>query len=318
MLTEWNEGQTIGVELTWLHPDQERMYARSPNGAESACEYDLISGIACLFRYRAHKKKIPFYKIGTDDHCIEAPTPIAKNWRELEAFYIRANELAKEFDLVPLLNNVSSGGGHVHVGVEDNLWQLAIARDMCNRPYISWAFLDPVDNITARWQGTFLLECGVSLTSRTIKAAKEGKLIRKKDRYYGYYVYENPALWLAPIDKIPVNNLKDLRLGTEVAVRKNCGHLEFRCFAAANNWQEQEEHVAFVLAYVNWIKKELDAKRIAEVQVLKKRDLKAFTYKRCVQEFKELIEKIGLPWERYEHYTTEYLAARFENKEWLV
>ena len=92
-----------------------------------------------------------------------------------------------------------------------------------------------------------------------------------------------------------------------IAYRGCYGTVEFRLFDVAQTWEMQEEHMAFAQAFVR------HALKTPQKTLLFKEDVQARTVKEHVNNFRQLVKTLELPWERYKEYT-DSIKYRFKWK----
>lgn len=218
-----------------------------------------------------------------DPDCIEAPTCILKSWGHAKQEIDKILSVAKERKLIAKNEGISTGGGgHVHVSGMKTLVKIAIQRDMQNRPYVPWFFADP-DTTT---------QCN----SARISEGSFGGLNHHWDK-----IVKHPTAYTYQCNKFIHTNL-----------HYHYGTVEFRFFDCFMNWEQYEESLAFAQAYCKWIAKKVEQGKRFDVKIRNREDvLKQYNdYDKCLKEFKELIENIGLPWNRYKKYIAN-LKERF-------
>lgn len=300
MLTKWNH--KIGCELTFM-----------PQMKHLTSERD-VDDLACLMADHVEKSikanKIKVFRVQHDPQCVEIPTVVHTKWSTFKRDYFKISNLLKtEFNFGPSLEGFTGGGGHIHIEVPFNV-QVAIQRDFAMRPYIAWAFNHYSDNLNAK---NFYRDVN------KVSVANKGKMSKFKNfpTHNNVYVYTKaPILFFLNYEVISDSKRfnhnsyyrhSDYLYSGNYAVSYNSSYktMEFRFFNSAENWEMQEEHLAFVLSYVNWIKKRIANKDEFLVDYLK--DIKLPW---CKTEFKKLITTLELPWDRYKKYT-EVIEERF-------
>lgn len=222
-----------------------------------------------------------------DPDCLECPTKILTSWPDAKRTIKRILKVASEIPLVAKNRKISTGGGgHVHVSGMDELTKYAVVRDMQNRPYVPWFFADPDTTNQAN-----------SVESQEIPLLAMS--------------------WHAIL-----NELERRSFSTPKFIHSNIheyGTIEFRFFDCFMSYDRYEESLAFAQAYVAWIAQRVRNKDVFPVNIHNQRDLlKQYNdYHRCVREFKQLIQDVGLPWERYKRYLTN-LNERFTDERLLT
>lgn len=217
-----------------------------------------------------------------DPDCIEVPTCILKSWEHAKQEIDKTLSAAKEKKLIAKNKGISTGGGgHVHVSGMKSLVKVAIQRDMQNRPYVPWFFADP--------------DTTSQCNSACVANGFDG-LYSSWDK-----IVENPTAYTRHYNKFIHTNL-------------HCyyGTVEFRFFDCFMSWEQYEESLAFAQAYCKWIAEKVKQGKRFNVKIRNHGDvLKQYNdYDKCLKEFKELIENIGLPWNRYKKYIAN-LKERF-------
>lgn len=208
------------------------------------------------------------WNIGTDPHCVEIPSAPLKSWKLLKRFYDQVNALCAAENYTSNGNAIGTGS-HIHVEHKSNRrLQLKVIRDQYYRPYIAWAFSHPDDTMNA-------------------------EPLAYED--YPHFYNEEPSWFCSSTMR-----LSDIPYG-QVNIKDET--LEFRVFDMTDNWEEQEEHMAYVQAYMNWIK----SKEYHEPKPFKDTSI---SLEDAIEGFKKHIKELGLPWSRYFKYTG-YIEARF-------
>lgn len=301
VLAKWNV--KAGVEFTRIHhksseieaenvdrfgnqvwPDNRRsVWIPSPhnewdgewvNNTRSSPHGTVIESISAIVDNDPKLKPL-IWNVGTDPGCVEIPSAPLTNWKNLRSFYMQIDQICADHGFTANDNAIGTGS-HIHVEHKnDKELQAKIFRDMYYRPYVMWAFANPQDD----------QNCNALATGKFPRWVTDSY----DRRYYGEYNYSLEYSGYA------------LRMQDET--------VEFRLFDMTWNWEEQEEHMAYVQAYIAWIKS--DAYVIPKpLKVSRFNEIPLATAKRW---FKKHIETLGLPWERYRKYVG-YIEGRYQWK----
>ncbi len=94
-----------------------------------------------------------------DYGCLEINSPVFRNTEKIVAYYEKLLKLLKGDFIIK--HKISTGGGcHIHSDVEDEEHALRIGQIIRNRPYLCYAFNDPMDDWNANplgrgWKSAF-------------------------------------------------------------------------------------------------------------------------------------------------------------------
>lgn len=303
----------IGIEFTWVPEIMSKTWSKKKDIGQG-----LVEAYASIIKVELESRGINFHNCNSDPDCVEISSLPMKAWKPLAAFYEIVNSIVTFYRLRPRTKFYSSGGGQIHVGDLSVREMVAITRDISNRPYLSWIFNDPEDDINAK---SFVS----SLCLLTGEDAKKAK--RWNKRFYQYHTY-NPVdnkilrslLWYAP-DMSPNGVLGTIRAhqlfvgihkSYAVSYREEYETLEFRFFEMQKNLGEVEDHVRFLLTYVEWVCKRLEAGDVSVPTLSHPMHLKRFTKERCIAEFKALLVQLDLPYAKYRKYVNRNLPLRFQ------
>jgi hypothetical protein len=232
-----------------------------------------------------------FDSIYTDPGCVEAPTIPLLSWKEARFTWHTAQAVAKRAGLVSWEEHQETGMGHIHAGIK-MAEAKAIQLDLVHRPYLTWIFATPNGSNS----------CG-NFTRGRILLVKKGDYGLNSDK-------DAISSWRGgdPWRDYPEDGPRH---------ESHHPHLEFRAFDSAADWRMQEEHLAFIQAYYAhcidnprpWPKKTpFVGNYYAEKEWQRYRLNKTL----CISEFKQLIDTLGLPWDRYSWYIERNLDPAFE------
>ena len=92
-----------------------------------------------------------------DPGVVEIPSSVLKGWNEVVEFYSLVMRRARRHSCRQESPHTTGGGGHIHISTRRWPEESEVVDDKTNalqayvtdRPWISWAFNDPSDNITA-------------------------------------------------------------------------------------------------------------------------------------------------------------------------
>lgn len=304
----WNLNwkSTVGLELTYI----------SPNELKTNDDRFLLANGTTIQYYEVglEMKEIhdvlwngPKGAIDSDPGCVEWSTPVLHSWDEAKAAWEHGHLLAEMHDLIEEDENVAGGAGHIHVECKDKGIAHAILIDIFCRPYIAWAFCHP----------SAIRYCSPLHAT-------------------GYQLVPLGIPILGEIDfrtfKYSVVNLHSQYPNLNFGTSHYSDSLEFRMFNMAPDWDTQYLHLAFVQRYVEYITEKIKKNGIMPclsvhrtnneyssqsnyllMDALKWNVHQAYAkdIDRCIKEFKELIEMLGLPWEHYEGFVEQNLRPQF-------
>lgn len=281
----------VGIELTWIPK-----VAATKRAFNRAGEANLAVKNKYYQRFLGFLRGAGHYdiaaRIRTDPgYTIELPTPIFKNKKAARRFWDIVEPLAQEEGLIKESELIVTGAGHLNVNAKDAMHTWKLLRDFAARPYIAWAFNDLADD-----------EYAVNyFTKHCDDFAKE--VLDKQN------IDVVPMLDCTPRSKVP----RKIHYGTAkycaLHIRGEYNHwLEFRPFSAARTWAEQEAHLDFIQAYMQWVDKNPIIEKMPFMS--KKGMQEAFTADTAAAAFKQLIADLGLKWKRYAEYE-DVLRHRF-------
>lgn len=204
---------------------------------------------------------------------LEVPSPILRSWKQAKEWYHKVQDIAKQIDVTAFREGHVAGGGHIHIGNlrEKDKWNLFA--DVQSRPYLSWAMIDPVDDINAK---TLLRPYQIDGIKEEDEWALDWKdYILRCDHYYKT--------------------------------------VEWRAFDSAADWEIQASHIAFIQRYVALIKKlkykihpinEHDEDFLNQYKNVNRcvKEFKSF-----------ITETLELPWKEYSWYVDRNLIPKLKN-----
>jgi len=288
--------RTVGIELT---------FSPKFHFGETSSKETLYDDIVDLYRPIVAKvfaaRRIGGH-VSMDPGCIEIQSPVFHDWRPLLTYYARVAKSCEEAGLFREHPYHSGGGGHIHVGVDDWALIVAVTRDMANRPYLNWIFNDPLDDENASGMDRHLDQISFRDIERALRMRRAPQSWIRGARGWDGDERRRAVTYVA---KMPIAKYGATPKSKSHAVRHctSLKTLEFRFFDAAESINEQVEHVAFVIAYLKWIKVRLEAGDDFTVDkdlapTLRLTQDKAF----IAAKFNELLTAVGLPLEPYQKY----------------
>lgn len=151
---------TMGVEFTWV---PQVLQIAQDRGVEWDVEdipgeSSFVHAYAQLMRRLIKLKRIPVHQCDTDPGCVEVSTRPYTKLDQLLSVYRRLNREAMALGLIPSAEYTGGGGAHIHTGIPFstrtdrqkhgeyvNHFMLWAAQN----PWVSWAFLNVVDDVNA-------------------------------------------------------------------------------------------------------------------------------------------------------------------------
>jgi len=287
----------IGHEMTFLLDDKFTALTKRKISNGDYCPVYNRKQFQALSKYRFLLKdnNVMYDKCYTDDHVIEVTSEPIKSWTTFINWNKKIRKLAENADLTPEVDWVGGGMGHHHIDFQepeilDNLFRIVAAR-----PYLAWIFVHPSDKKNA-----------VSLASWFLEYKTDIPWYMSGDLYFSASSY---------------NCIYPEGRGNVISVRNIYLHptIEWRGFDAAIDMEMQVEHTAFLQALVKYAQDTATLAKKAKLFKSKKAALKVLTdyatnFDKCVNDFYEFIEVLGLPKERYERYVETNLKARINWK----
>lgn len=301
-----NWAAPAGLELTYVSPNElpnNNSFFRSYRGVIT---YSEVAEEMRTVHYQVWEG--PKGQLCRDPGCVEWSTPVLKSWAQAKTAWEYGHTLADMFGLVEEHDRVAGGMGHIHVSCTDRKVEHAILADIYCRPYVAWAFSHP--------------SC-VQFCNPQYLANAVPPLGLKAEEGYETNKYS---------DINAVSQLAEHKFGTTRSGRT----LEFRVFNMAPDWDTQYLHLAFAQRYVEFMTDKVNSGKITpclSARVTKRgewpynysdADQEMFygfqqivhqsysnTLGRCVREFRQLIEQLGLPWSHYQGFVDQNLRPRF-------
>lgn len=319
--------RTVGIEVTFV-----------PGGVDYEDKYEaerLCSPLSTILSRKLARAKVPYNRCGTDPECVEVSTKPMRTRnnmrRTLDVYY----DCAEALGLAGYTEWHGGGGGHVHVGLkpgekdQKGIFLQTLYADLSNRPYLTWAFMNPGDdNRNAAPVCTALN--GAGQDTRAKIEGKEANVreyraeMARQDR-----VHTPDKSYRAAVTRDYLRARKDLlalrkRLAEETKKGKDphaealrmiggaylgdnkhnavtarsygrYGTLEFRLFRAPGSPEGHELHVDFALAYIEYIEGLVrDGKMPMPCAMTKEQLRRAWTPEMAEKEFKKTLRLIGL------------------------
>jgi hypothetical protein len=286
-----------GVELTWTAPVPHR---RGYNADQLNGEFSTI--LDALYA----KPGVNCYReVYADPGCVEIPSHILYSWKDLEKFWNFWEPICEGLGLDKVPDHSTGGGGHIHIDCTE--WeQIKVGREIAARPYLSWVFLHPSDDINGQ---------SIAYWMASQFSSDDGDNIP---------FWMNPGLtaqgWKNRQGQVINGFMSSFRprshecKSTVINMSGSQG-LEFRAFTGAYDLEEQYLHMAFLQRYVDWVL----SKKTAEVPWANKREARSFleswrNYDRCEDAFFDLILELGLDPKAYQDYPRIWMKPRFTKK----
>lgn len=157
-LVDW--ATPCGIEHTWLVLDgrkrvitnQQLINARVSPAKDSVTDKDPWQPSKHEdFNHKGYLTGLRTNGILTaDPQCLEHSSPVLHNWEIARKWFEFSCDIARRNNCRPFVYNNVAGGGHIHLGSLTKLTIRKLFRDMVGRPYVTWACIDPVDDINAQ------------------------------------------------------------------------------------------------------------------------------------------------------------------------
>lgn len=227
------------------------------------------------------------HEVGYDPCCIEISSEPLMTWKELNSFFTLVDDYFCEPLFLKQNDYVCGTGGHIHVSINDKFEAYKVIRAVMQHPEVMFAFTNPSDDQHPLCN---LYENVAKQDQHYIQTAID------EDRWYRINYYNK-------------NRANDEKCGP-VAFRGNYGTVEFRLLDVAQNWEMQEEHMAFVQQFMRYaLSDPFENKSIPYREEIESRSVDDH-----VNNFLKLIKKIGLPLSRYREYYPDMIELRFKWK----
>lgn len=292
-LQEVKFAKKIGIELTFIPKVVVPELDESPHnyGWHKLTKFYKAAAVA--------EKLRGANKIYCDPGCIEYPSPILKDWKTTQEWFEGATDLGKMMELVTTHPKQENGMGHIHISCNAYERSMMIFESVF-RPYLSWLFASPISQEFCR-----------STLGSFLRSGTDYCVVPRKGCDHEYH--GNSGVWSRFVAFAP---------------RSDLDTMEIRMFDSAKDWRQQEEHVAFAQRLYALAMKRKPGETILDgFPVVHSNDrLKLLQFRMdcyrnsidlCIREYKELIETLGLPWNRYKRYIDKNLVPAFEHGELL-
>lgn len=249
--------------------------------------------------WQKFSKKWGIGNLTTDPGCVEWPSPILRSWKQAQEWYEFATSHAAAVGLTPFRDGYMGGGGHIHMGKLSMPLICDMFRDMVFRPYLSWALLDPNDDIN----GQALLTKGYGNTYCEQASALNSQLAHvAADAPFGFIerTYEDDRCHI-------------------LSSRREYETVEWRAFDSAADWSIQRQQIAIYQRYValflksqyrcygfskDWLQRDV-IDYLASWKDLNK----------CIRAFRDFImNDLELPWPEYKWFVERNLEPKFKNR----
>ena len=294
-------GFASGVELTYVHPMES---PRDQNEYLENGKRKSLMGLACEV-LEFHVQVLPMCggRVHRDPGCVEFSTPVIRSWAGLRQMWDYGLALSDMFGLTPEVEHLAGGMGHIHLEMTSSRVAKSLLVDSFCRPYLAWVFAHPSAVKYCKPRACFPDH------TRPVPLGMDTETF-----FYEKFVdfhcaarEREPHVW-----------------GTT----KSRYTMEFRIFDMASTWEEQYLHMAFAQAYAGFLRNKVASgihpvlsydraygteRRAAELQAMNLvRAQYCSSPKKCVRDFQELIEILGLPWKDYQWLTVKNLQEQFK------
>lgn len=294
-----------GIELTYVHPKERKANHGSYLDGRKIM---YLSGLADEIRnihFKVFAEEPARGHWAYDPGCVEFSTPVLRSWEDAQSVWEYGLTMAEQHGLRPYVHSLGTGMGHINVQASPKLANI-VTVDLYCRPYLAWAFSHP-DAV----------------------------------RYCKPY-HEHPCITPTGFPSArtaPINHDKFTAVATRQHCRSSCFGttqgstvLEYRFFDSAETWEEQYSYLALAQRYTEFMR------RRKYEPVLAGRHLRSYCAEagrsheliaqltlstavkeryqgnldNCVQDFRQFIEMLDLPWSAYEHLVEQNL------KPWML
>jgi hypothetical protein len=291
----------LGIELT--------MIPQEITGGSNRRESNLLDAYSEICEKLLDFHNVAYRSAHRDSYCIEVTSKVLNTWGELAVFYSSVSEVMLRLGFKPHSENITSGGGHIHVGpltLEENI---CIFRDIQNRPELVWVFNDPFDKRSANTFTKDLEDLDPDFIEITGKLNYDPSIftdgedsISSKARL-ALTFFGNTKFCSA--STLPREKTKSIRYASGQET------LEFRFFDSPFDWDDQRAQVLFVEAYIRYIRK-LVAKGGVKTTVYKmvfEKD--QITLDEAKTRFISFMIELGLDYHMFDRQIERNLVERF-------
>lgn len=230
---------------------------------------------------KLNENGIAHYKCDTDPHVAEVATRVFKTMDDFNTDVPAILKAAKDCGGVPSVSWSTGGGCHIHVNAfSTTKLNQATLVDWAYRQSTAYAFNHP---------------CASGSSTKQV-------LVYNTPRDEGWY---GERVKVLPGKFIDATNPSSTKWASLAIRRMSSGKntIEFRFFRMPTTMQQHLDHIDFAQAYMAKILS-VGYDGIAEMYAGKPIPCKAkfVSLKDAIKGFKDTIEWVGLPWERYKKY----------------
>lgn len=215
------------------------------------------------------------YKVKTDGHCIEWPSPVFSDWTALEEAYNEFTKRASDYEYYPHNENVVCGGGHIHLDLPTTKDGIRLRDFVFNYPCIPWVFLQPNDTESGETPKKY------KAWSNKLKVSRQATLSS---------LYES----------------KDWSISK--SAKPNC--IELRFFEAPLNWHEQKLQLQFAYALATYASTSHNVHK--PVKFYTARQMQSIKRKDAIRMFTEVCALIGVDFFDYEFLVERNLIPKWQ------
>lgn len=261
-----------GIELTAIYEryfETEETYDLAINALNQLVAKDLASN--------------GFKGCITDGHCIEWPSKVFRNWKDLEETFEYWQSACAGWYYKPKHPATVCGGGHIHLTLPNESIASQLARFIWHYPVIPWVFLMPEDTDSANYPCSY-------------HSIWSGKMQQP-------YNLTSPSLFSTKEYSVGLGAGGLAAGGTKPNV------IELRFFEAASNWEEQKLHLEFAYALATYVCTTQNL--IGIPKPMHPTDLRKISYKQALESFKQLCAIINFDWHRCTYLFRRNLKPRW-------
>jgi hypothetical protein len=135
-----------GVETTWCI-NKKKLGKHYRKGGRDYPDHGAVAGYMQLY---SNIPRRMVTRVGRDPGVVEIPTKPMTSWAEFKQIYETIRGECERFKLIPRYEDEAGGDNHIHVSGLTEGERSYLYRDMMRRPYVSWAFSHPNDDINSK------------------------------------------------------------------------------------------------------------------------------------------------------------------------
>lgn len=250
-----------------------------------------------------------------DDDCLEIPTPIVKNRKEVKKYYEEFSDAVRKLKLTTDMHKADGlGGCHIHISLSSipeglkKAFIRNIYRFVTNYPELNWGFNDPNDNYNANC----MLALPFNFEIRHLPS-KDKQMIQKLHKKTNLKFEKRKSEIRSNYHLVSHFNQTVTNKQCAINYREAKNTMEFRFFDMPNSLERHLLHVEVAQKIFEYCKRMTEGKYL----IFNKRssvlpvDFRDYPCKEAIEGFKEAMKIIGINISRCEQMILN-IETRYE------